>query len=929
MPHEVTLTHFRPCTIARFEARCYSWTLSTGGSGVIDPSPSNDAGTQKRRSTRIVQAVPVVVTGVDALGQPFKERTTTVMVNCHGCKYQSKHYVPKNSTITLEIPRPEPGQAPRTAQGRVVWVQRPRTVRELFQIALEFEVAGNIWGIAFPPEDWFPWPDEAPAEAGEEALEISSEQSAAAEIRGEKPAPAADAKLHLVPSAATPQSPEVQQAAAKQMAQIVAEAKEALDKTARKAANSAVNEEMTIVRQQLDAQLHEAVEHAIKVSMERVSESAVKRVVQQAAERTSAIVDEARKASTVSAETLDARIREAVQQAVSHAAEQASQQAAQQTMALNLKQTVEAAVERIISEREASSPSLQILSSPEAAQQQLDQWKKNLEDTAHGVHEQAAEQLRADSIAASQQWKDTFEAAVSSASQTLGQKLDEAAQSAATKAEQAIHERTAGVQNSIDEAIASAQARIQSLGTDLEQERARTEAAKTQLQQAADSAVEQTRQRLDEVLASQQQEIARRADQAVAERVQQIEPLLRDSAQSTISQFTAELDSVVSAKRGEAEQTAAQLAEARERAEQSQNALREQLKRAAEQAEQIQNSIREQSARVAEQTAQVQDTVREKIQEASQQAMQESLARLRQEAEKYPAEVEQASRAVVSKFEEDLEQKSTEAQHRTYEELLKASDWYSKKAHASMQSSLEKSVEQASGDLRHRAAEVSSLVASELDHYGRTYVEHSRAQIEEAAKEVADREGAKLGEKAEMAGASFTDHVQRVTAESMKRFEEASRAALEKARSDIEFNREGSLEQFQKNLDEMMVKGVEQAQTYLQSQLVPLLEEWENRRQEQMAAWIRQAEKSSNESIEQYKARLENASNSWLLASATTLGQHSQAVLDTLAKSAEKRIRDTCAEVLAGMGDTIKERLMGISGTFQEDDEDAPPRTKK
>ena len=72
-----------------------------------DSAQSADPGTQKRRSTRIVQAVPITVTGVDALGQPFKERTTTVMVNCHGCKYQSKHYVPKNSIVTLEIPRTE------------------------------------------------------------------------------------------------------------------------------------------------------------------------------------------------------------------------------------------------------------------------------------------------------------------------------------------------------------------------------------------------------------------------------------------------------------------------------------------------------------------------------------------------------------------------------------------------------------------------------------------------------------------------------------------------------------------------------------------------------------------------------------------------------------------------------------------------------
>ena len=73
---------------------------------MTEPLASNDPGTQKRRSTRIVQAVPLTVTGVDALGQPFKERTTTVMVNCHGCKYQSKHYVPKNSWSLSKCRRP-------------------------------------------------------------------------------------------------------------------------------------------------------------------------------------------------------------------------------------------------------------------------------------------------------------------------------------------------------------------------------------------------------------------------------------------------------------------------------------------------------------------------------------------------------------------------------------------------------------------------------------------------------------------------------------------------------------------------------------------------------------------------------------------------------------------------------------------------------
>src|SRR5579871_1806831 len=120
-----------------------------------------DPEAQKRRSTRIMQAVPLAVTGVDALGRPFTERTSTLIINCHGCRYQSKHYVLKNMWVTLEVPSAEAGHPPRTVRGRVAWIQRPRTVRQLFQVALELETAGNAWSIAFPPEDWFPFPESA------------------------------------------------------------------------------------------------------------------------------------------------------------------------------------------------------------------------------------------------------------------------------------------------------------------------------------------------------------------------------------------------------------------------------------------------------------------------------------------------------------------------------------------------------------------------------------------------------------------------------------------------------------------------------------------------------------------------------------------------------------------------------------------------
>jgi hypothetical protein len=77
---------------------------------------------RKRRSTRIVQAVPLTVAGVDALGRPFTECTSTLIINCHGCRYQSKHYVLKNMWVSLEVPHPETGRPPRSVRGRVALV---------------------------------------------------------------------------------------------------------------------------------------------------------------------------------------------------------------------------------------------------------------------------------------------------------------------------------------------------------------------------------------------------------------------------------------------------------------------------------------------------------------------------------------------------------------------------------------------------------------------------------------------------------------------------------------------------------------------------------------------------------------------------------------------------------------------------------------
>src|SRR3989442_9982150 len=204
---------------------------------------------RKRRSTRIVQAVPLVVTGVDALGRPFVERTSSLIINCHGCRYQSKHYVLKNMWVTMEIPHPETGQPPRTVRGRVAWIQRPRTVRQLFQVALELEVSGNVWRIAFPPEDWSAFSDmaqvviklDAAPETPPSPPAVSEPDMTQHLGEAEIPAAAGADNLRVFPSPASTTDASLQ--LARQVARLVADAKQQIQAATREAASQAVSAE--------------------------------------------------------------------------------------------------------------------------------------------------------------------------------------------------------------------------------------------------------------------------------------------------------------------------------------------------------------------------------------------------------------------------------------------------------------------------------------------------------------------------------------------------------------------------------------------------------------------------------------------------------------------------------------------------------------
>jgi hypothetical protein len=767
------------------------------GEVVVDSSTSIDSELQKRRSTRVVQAVPLTVSGVDALGQPFKERTSTLILNCHGCKYQSKHYVPKNSMIKLEIPRAEP-QPPRKVSARVTWVQRPRTVRELFQIGVEFEMPGNVWGIAFPPADWFPHPEDPRAQIPAPAAPIQATQEHTKKeetvpVAAEPAAPASEDKIHVLPHPAETQLP---MALARQMARLVAEAKRSLQQTINDEAALAIAQSARAAREAVQARLRESAEQAVQAALAKEIEAA--------------------------REGLEAKLRESSEQAARAAIEKEAEGARQQFDA-------------------------QILAAIEAASAR-----------AASTAASAAAQARDESGAIEQQLSEHVQAL-----------LARAGEQAAAEGEKALALIRAGLEADRRLAEESREA--------LEKASALAEQSAEHTKAIAETTVTEVRQQLENLMAGQSAKLDRQLETMITDRARQLEPAFESTAQRTLTGFVARVEQALAPHLERADHAANELAAASRHAE---------------------DSLR---------------GIRDMVIQATEEAVREAQERLRQQSAQFPAEFEQACRESLQKVERELDEKTSDASHTTFEALYKASEWYQKKAQTSMQAMMERAVEQATQTLRDRAGEVSRLFASELDHYSRSYAEHGRGLMEEAVKEIADSGRSQLNEAAQTTAATFKDEIHQAAMESVERFQQAVHDTSDQERTQAEAHRGQALGEFQHLLSERIEQGVQQARQELETQLAPVLEAWKNKHETQGDEWLTQMERVSNDAVEQYKSRLENASNSWLLASSAMLTQHSQGVIETLAQAAELRLRDTCSNVFAGLGETLRQRLLSIS----------------
>jgi hypothetical protein len=323
----------------------------------------------------------------------------------------------------------------------------------------------------------------------------------------------------------------------------------------------------------------------------------------------------------------------------------------------------------------------------------------------------------------------------------------------------------------------------------------------------------------------------------------------------------------------------------------------------------------------------------DRIRTVADEAFAESLSRFRENLGGVEGLLQESAQSVLSRNLSDLETKAGDVRHQAVEEIYKTAEWYEKKVQTQLNSLTEKVVDHAGNQLREKAAEVSSVFASEVDHASRSFVQHTQTQMGEVVHDAFDRARALFAEAADTTSAAFTDEIQRHARMELEGFESAvsksaeeSHTALENTHAEtvrhLTADQEQFLLKFQGSMQSALASGVADVQQKVQAGLSPLLDSWKALTEAYQAEMKSAYERLGNQAAEHFRGRLENASNSWLVATVSMLDHQSHDVVANIAKSAEEKLRSTCAEVFSGLGDTLRERLQKITTELA-----GPPKT--
>jgi len=826
------------------------------------------------------------VRGIDLLGQPFEERTATLALNLHGCRYSSKHHLPKNTWVTLELPQ---ARNHPNVRARVAWVQRPHSIRDFFQVAVELEGPANIWGVDAPPADWTTIERSLHgAEHAEVTRDSESNEKSVSINTSSFPETPMDTKNESAPSPAadfhSANDPDV--------------------------ASSPLFREL---RKELEAQSRQTILHAAKQVQDQVLRAA----------------EESDSRRAVAVQEFFAQWKPEFEHAQSGAREEFSRQLAERQdeflrglkeefeehfgQARKLIDELHQRMEMLRAENDAAHETANHLAEARLLLEALEvarnakpaETEPNNEGST--VRETATEEWRTaltkEMSVAQGQWNELLQSSLDNSVQRLLQQVAERSQDILLATESKIREHVAETRQPLMQATSEARETLAQIKASLDQEvsrarsslseiesvAGRTKEYSAQLAAASHDTLNELHRRMEKILEAQSAELHRRADNLAAGISQRVTPALDALHQEFVNRAHVQVEAKLAPHFERVPELLRELSAREVQAEESLRLHRERLRQASE------NNQREVSAQLAATLVEARN------------------------------DFESARKEAAIKWNEGLDASGIRAAHTAAESIGRSSEWFQQEARARLQVLVEQTATSAAAAFDEKTAEAAKKYGAQLADESASHLAHVHQQIESLAVEAVGRARTEFDKAAEAAASSFghvlrdisgreAEHFKQTTGETVRSRTEDLNQSSQQVLSQFEANAAISVENQQAQMASQLENSIRESRAALATEFAAAVESYRAERDVQLQGWAAGLERLSGDAEAKYHERLQTACDSWIVSSVRRLGEHGQNTIESMLRSADQALRDSCSKVFEGLAEILREKSASAAG---------------
>jgi hypothetical protein len=310
---------------------------------------------------------------------------------------------------------------------------------------------------------------------------------------------------------------------------------------------------------------------------------------------------------------------------------------------------------------------------------------------------------------------------------------------------------------------------------------------------------------------------------------------------------------------------------------------------------------------------------RERLRQVSENSQRDVVAQTSATLASLRNDFEAARKEALAKWSEELDASGVRASHAAAESIGKSSEWFQQEARARLQVLVEQALVTVGSGFEEKTSEAGRQFEARLEEQSGGRLAQIHQQLDGVAGEIAGRTRTQLDEASEAAAASFGQVLRGISDEEVGQFTSRSRSAIDERKQELQ----GFTEQLVRNLDASAATLMGRFQAQMASQLeasvaegrgalaaefASALDGYRAERDAHDRAWAESLDRVSDEAAEKYQVRLEAASDSWTVSSVRRLNEHGQNVIESLMRSADQALRDSCSKVFDGLSEMLRDR---------------------